>query len=270
MQLKHLSYSSLSLLQSCGEAWRRHYLEGERGPVGPALPFGSAFHDAIEHSIVAIAEAPDFTDDIVREMPQAFENRYRLHVEEAGEVQWDDTSFEEELVLGRTMLNSPSVHTFVKGFQLRTVERDGALWPLVETKIELQVPGVDVPIIGFIDLITADGIPVDLKTSSRRWGQYRADNEMQATVYLAAMQQMGAKLNPGMKFQYVVFVKRVPTIVEVITTQRTPADFQKMNILIKSLWDQLIKKEAFPLSGIGTWKCDPKYCGFYERCFNEK
>jgi len=46
--IKHLSYSSIQTYLLCPRAWRYRYVEKVQAPVAAVLPFGSAFHNAVE------------------------------------------------------------------------------------------------------------------------------------------------------------------------------------------------------------------------------
>lgn len=262
----HLSYSSISLMQLCGHAWMRRYFLKERGKsLSYNLVFGSAFHDTIEHSIGFIAAGED-RQKAISGMPDYFIERLIAHIGKQ-EINWQDMSKEEVEELGTAMFNEPSVRKFVDDYK-PLIGNGGK--PAIEVDFSIDVPGVPVPITGFIDLIDENGIPCDLKTSGRRWGQWRADKELQATIYLEAMKQMGAKRNPNLAFEYAVFVKKVPTPVERITTFRTEEQLGAARELIASLWNDSIVKDSFPKTGIGTWKCTPDYCDYYEKCLGGK
>ena len=48
MDITRLSPSGLRLLQMCGEAFRRRYVEGERTSFGPPVVIGNATHSSAE------------------------------------------------------------------------------------------------------------------------------------------------------------------------------------------------------------------------------
>lgn len=261
--VEHLSYSSISLLQTCGRAWANRYAYGKRGDKASwNLVFGSAWHETIEHTIEGIARGAN-KKKLVNGMPDTFKKKLIAQVGDQ-KVDWDGMTYEDGLELGTAMAAEPTVKNFVRRYK-PLLARDGS--PAIEFKFKMQVPGVPVPVIGFIDLINEDGVPCDLKTAGKRWGQWKADKELQATIYLEAMRQMGAKKNKELAFEYVVFVKKVPTPVERIITFRTSTQLVQAKMMVKSLWHDMIEKKAFPQTGIGTWKCDPKYCDYYNDCF---
>ena len=53
MDVKSLSPSAIRLMQLCGEAFRRRYVEGERSSFGLPAAIGNATHKAAEHSLTS-------------------------------------------------------------------------------------------------------------------------------------------------------------------------------------------------------------------------
>ncbi|KKL22434.1 hypothetical protein LCGC14_2435510, partial [marine sediment metagenome] len=49
----------------------------------------------------------------------------------------------------------------------------------------------------YIDLIEADGVPVDLKTAARKWSKGKEHGEMQVDFYLLGLNYEGYDLNPN-------------------------------------------------------------------------
>ena len=84
----------------------------------------------------------------------------------------------------------------------------------LSAKVELRVPGVPVPVIGYIDLILEDGTPADLKTSKSSWPEAKATDSLQGLFYLAALNQAGMKTSG--KFTHLIFVKTKEPKVQVL------------------------------------------------------
>ena len=249
--IDHLSYSSISTYQLCPRSWRYRYLDKVEAPTSPALVFGSAFHNTVEAYLRDGSEKP-----LAHHWTEAWTEQLRQR--EA--ISWDKEPHTYE-DLGNAMFSEQDTISLVDAIQpLRT---NGV--PMIEERIELRVPGVPVPVIGFIDIVEEDGIPGDFKTSSRSWNQKRADDEMQPTFYLAALNQAGYTLNPNLRFRYYVFVKNAKKPkVELWETQRTPADLFWLFGTIHEVW-RAIERHVFPPNPT-TWKCSPKWCEYWEQC----
>ena len=143
--------------------------------------------------------------------------------------------------------------------------------PIIEKYITLTVPGVPVPIIGYIDMIESDGIPCDFKTSSKSWNQDQANSEMQPTFYLAALNQAGylpqfvaPDYSKVFAFRHYVFVKTKKPRVQIWESTRTVADLFWLFGLIRDVWSG-IEAGVFPPNPTG-WKCSPKYCEYWGIC----
>ena len=138
-----------------------------------------------------------------------------------------------------------SLDVFLDGIDPQVV--DGR--PTIEKRITLQVPGVEVPIIGYIDLITEDGVPCDIKTASRAWYAKKAHDEMQPDFYLAALTQIG-ETPPDFRFRYYVFTKTKKPKVQILETKRTPAQLFWMLDMVREVWTG-IQAGVFPPTGPG-------------------
>jgi len=254
--IDHLSYSSISTYLMCPRSWRFRYLDKVEAPTSPALIFGSAFHEAIEGHIADRHTAPGIS------LIDRWETAWSTQLESKGNnVAWGKDSTESLHDLGHAMLSDPGVQGVIEA--IRPVMHKGQA--LIEEKVELRVPGVPMPVIGYVDVIEEGGVPADFKTSARSWSQNRAHEELQATFYLAALNQMQTPLNLDMRFRYYVFVKnaRRPQV-EIRDTQRTAADLFWLFGLIRDVWGS-IEAGAFPPNP-NTWKCSPKWCEYWEVC----
>ena len=247
MEPEHLSYSSVSMYQTCPRSWWYRYSSEAVAPVSPNLVFGSAFHKTIENHLLKKSEGVSLFD----RWAGCWDDQLKID----SNIAWDKSQFEYER-LGGAMLSVPDVIKVIDNIEpaIHNEAMD------VELRVEFRVPGVSVPIIGYIDVVEED-MPADFKTSSRPWTQKKADDELQPEFYLAALEQMGYWGQS--KFRYYIFVKNPPGV-QVIETYRTLNDREQMFSVVREVWDA-IKNETFPPNP-HTWKCDPRWCEFYEDC----
>ena len=258
-EIEHLSYSSISSYLMCPRSWRYHYLEQVQTPTSPALVFRSAFHETVEeHVMTAFASE---RRPIVTRWQRHWSAQLGRNAENG--IDWGRDSEESMAALGEKMLSSPDTIELVDALQPLVVEDQVQ----IERRVELTVPGVPIPIIGYIDLIERDHIPADFKTSGRSWSQRQADEEMQPCFYLAALNQAGFDLGWNSKaflFRHYVFVKTKTPKVQIWESARTPRDLFWLFGLISDVW-RGIEREVFPPNP-GTWKCSPKYCEYWGIC----
>lgn len=247
--IEHLSYSSISTYLLCPRSWRYRYIDKVETPVSPALVFGSAFHDALE-AYVKDKESP---------LAHHWNTAWKAQTE-SRDVSWDKEPAAYD-VLGIAMFSKEETVQVVDAIKPLMIND----YPMIEERVELRVPGVPVPVIGFIDVIEKDGIPADFKTSARSWTQKRADDELQPTFYLAALNQLGFEMNPDLMFRYYVFVKNAKKpALQIWETQRTAADLFWLFGLVRDVWGG-IAREVFPPNPT-TWKCSPKWCEYWDSC----
>jgi len=231
--IDHLSYSSVTSYLQCGKKWKYRYVEKLQEESGDALQFGSAWHKMLSAHLKTRTPLNEWW-------------------QENGIEQVDIASFD----LGTKMLTSTDIVTTIQGLQ---VDRES-----LDMKSELTVSGVPVPIIGYIDAIGIDGVPIDFKTASKKWTQDQADTSLQPTFYLASLEQMGLITLPA-KFRYIIFTKTKYPAVQILETTRTHQDVFNLHGLIGEVW-QSIAKETFLPTDPSNWWCGAKYCGFWEVC----
>lgn len=247
--IEHLSYSAISLYLSCPENFRRKYIERQPTIATPALVFGSAFHNTVEQYLTQRNEP----------LTDIWSRRWAHQVESELDCDWGAETPEQYHNDGIRLLSSPDVVKMIDGIRLKTDDNG----PMVERKLELRVPGVPIPVIGYMDIMTADGIPGDFKTSAYQWSQDKAREELQPTFYLAALNQAGYTV-PGLRFRHYVVTKAKQPKAQVLEHQRTWDEILWLYELIQRVWNA-IEKEVYPLNP-SSWLCSPKYCSFWSDC----
>lgn len=234
--IDHLSFSSVARYLRCGKQWKYRYIDKLQEESGEALLFGKAWHDVIRFHLLNGGELNETWNLLHESRPMS----------------------DEMLFLGQKMLTSPDITQAIQGLS-SSINLES-----LEMETELHIPGVSVPIVGFIDMIQNDGIPIDIKTSSKKWSQEQADTSLQPTFYLAALEQLQMVKLPA-KFKYIVFTKTKNPAVQVLETTRTHEDVFALYGLIGEVW-QAIQKEVFTPTDPGNWWCHHKYCGFWDVC----
>jgi hypothetical protein len=252
VDLNHLSYSSISSYQLCARAWRYHYLDKVEVPTASALIFGSAFHGAVEDYVRSKALGQR------KALGDCWQTSWE-HVSQ-DEVDWAGELPEQLANTGMKLLTCPDTVVTLEG--LNPLMEDDQ--PVIEKRIELHVPGVPLPIIGYIDVIDEYGVPGDFKTAGRAWTGDQAEKETQPLFYLAALNQLGYRLNPENRFRHYVFVKTRTPQVQVIDSQHSVSQMLWLFQSIKEVW-RGIEAGVFPMNP-GSWKCDQKWCPYWSMC----
>lgn len=249
--VEHLSYSSISTYLLCPESWRRRYILKEKTPTALSLFFGSAVHNTIEAYLKRGGDLQALWRENYAQQLQFEDTEIEFGTETPESVSDD----------GLRILSTPAVLDVIE--QIRS-NYDPAREHSIERRIELSVPGVPVPIVGYIDIITRDGVPGDFKTAARMWAADKAAQEMQPLVYLAALNQAGDNSH-GWRFRHYVITKTARPTAKVFECQRSPTEvLTGLFPTIQQVW-QDINAGRFPKITTG-WKCSSKYCDFWQSC----
>lgn len=168
----YLSASRLTLFQRCPEQYRRRYLKNERERSNGNLVWGGADHYAHEQNF---RQKIDSHEDLpVDDVKVAFAEGFDQRVEEGGgtdEIAWGDQRPGEIkdagvlLAAAYHMQVSPSVQPIA-----------------VETRFEVQIPGVPVPVIGYIDVNEALRA-IERKTAKAKTVNVKPGWRLQGLVY---------------------------------------------------------------------------------------
>lgn len=246
--LDHLSYSSISSYLLCGESWRRRYVVNEPAPVSDNLILGSAFHGAVESYLKG---APD--------LEAAFQQGWNQQIERGQNIAWESGVPEPTHDTGLRMVRAKPVKKLLDDIRANFDPERG----IIERRVELHVPGVPVPIIGYIDIVTKDGIPGDFKTAARMWADGKAEEELQPLFYLAALNQEGISV-PDWTFRHYVFTKTKFPEGKVFEVKRKPTEVFGLFEVIRRAW-QAMDARVY-LMQTDSWKCSPKWCDFWPTC----
>lgn len=249
--INHLSYSSISTYQLCPRSWRYRYIDKPRVATSPALVFGSAFHNTIEAAIQGGGPLDTLWAESWTKAQADPRNR---------EIAWGDDTPESLAALGDRMFAAPEIAAQIAAIKPLVVDGN----PVIEKRVQMHVPGMPLPLIGYIDVITEDGVPGDFKTSSRKWNAKRAAGELQPLIYLIALNQEGWEYSHDWRFRHYIFTKTKSPAAQTFETKRSLTQMMQVFATIIGVW-RSIEAGAFPCN-TGTWKCSPKWCEYYDLC----
>lgn len=270
-ELDHFSASSAKMAVRCAEQWRQRYVLGIKKPPSLKMIAGGADHKAIEKSMVQKIES--HVDLPVAEVRDAYVAEVERRVDESGgigELEWrDDVNTDTARVREYDAVRTDGqgvvslYHNTVSPF----------LQPLtVEEKFEVDVPGVPVKMIGYIDLIADPVIGatmmIDRKRVTKRSYNLQAEWTIQAEVY-----QLVRPI--PMDFHLSVTTKN-PSILtgmddnrlqlQVPSRARTERLVQQIVAGIGFNYMKYGPYEPWPANGrLHTWACN--YCGYRDGCW---
>lgn len=161
----HLSANSINKFLRCPRMWQESYVYKAPFESNSNLVIGSAVHLALSRQLKG-EPVGDFFADAVREALEGDE-------EHAGatSIVWN---------------NSPETSENLAKKHLYDYERYGKHLRVVDTEVEivLDIPGVDIPVVGFVDIVCADRL-VDIKTTAyfKKSPSLNPEWKVQANIY---------------------------------------------------------------------------------------
>lgn len=248
--VRHLSVSSVGHYMKCARSWKFCYVDGIRFPSMPDMVFGTAFHNAVEAFIRSGHEA---------DLTSLFRSGWAKQVERAGEITWGRRAYEGMMALGVRMCASPDIASGLAHIGLAVTD---AGVPMIEHFFKFDIPGVDVPFVGYIDTVEDDGVVGDFKTSSGSWESIDAKMSVQAPLYVAGLRSTGREV-PGI-FRHHVLTKyraRYELWETEITEERIAWAFEQA----RAVWLG-VKHNVFPASTSMGWWCSPAWCPYWDVC----
>lgn len=177
-RLVRLSASSLGTFSRCPDQFRRRYLLLEREPTNAKMLWGNADDSAASHNYRQKIEThADVTTD---EIMDVFRDSVTVEIERAGgisEVLWEDTSPIE--IIDQGVLLARAYHVQVAP----TVQPTD-----VQHWFETTITGIDLPIVGKIDVIREES-SIEGKTGRARKKQPEPHWRIQGGLYMLAKQK---------------------------------------------------------------------------------
>ena len=253
------SPSSLSLLTSCGEAFRRRYVEGERTPARARMIRGRVVHNVAQHTYErrlreeALPSKEEAQDLAATQFESAWQEGVELEPDEraAGEAQTkgDALDFSTDLSGYHVERVAPSVHPIA-----------------VEEAMTVRLPESNVLVHGIIDLIALDDTIRDIKTSERTPQATAAETSLQLTIYAALFRQEMQHLPKALTLDYLVRTpaKRMKSFIP-LTTTRDEEDMQVLSRRINTAV-QLVEANVYLPAPADSWKCTARFCDYYHDC----
>lgn len=217
----------LSMFLRCPQQFERRYLRGEIIPPGIAARRGSATHKAAqlnhEQKLHTQADLP------LEHLQDAARDHY-VHL-----IKEDGVFIPKDRVADKDKLLAAGLDATVR---LTTLYREAlapAIVPvLVEEKLTLEA-GLDLPLMGTIDVFTLDQWLPDLKTAEKSKSPKDAEYSLQLTFYAGLL-----------AYQTGAWPKKLS--LEVLVNTKEP------------------KLQSLLTCDPNAWVCSPNWCGYFGTC----
>lgn len=254
--LQALSYTQLSMLQQCGEKYRRRYLEKERLPPGPAMIRGTAQHAAQLYDLQAkrvtgeLADLGTITDLARQTVIDSFAGPVALSA--------------DDVAMGVDMVRSDTVDAAVRLTKLHHEAVAPDIQPeRLEVKAEVLLPEIRRPLLGFIDVIEVNGTIRDTKNTAKSPNADAAEKSDQLVWYAMAYEAATGESSPLQQLDHLVDTKQ-PKYVP-LSVSNGPAEFAVLRRRLQAA-ERSIDAEMFLPANPDSWWCSAKWCGFHATC----
>lgn len=246
---QHLSYSQISMYLDCSRKWQGHYKQGLTNPLGEALVFGTVAHNVMEQ----------FVQDKSLDMQELWDMAWEVEREKTAfkGIVWEETP-DATYSTGMKLFSNSEVVDVLSTIEPKKVNDEFQIERFVEWKLE-NIP----TIIGYIDCMCSDGVPLDFKTASRMWPSDKAGKELQPLFYLAALDQLN-ETDHEYRFRHVVVTKTKNPKISIFENQRSKQEIEFMELIIKRVWSGIASGVFIP--NPTSFMCSPKYCGTWMEC----
>jgi putative RecB family exonuclease len=184
------------------------------------LLFGVAFHRTMDH----LAKLRIANQEIQRSETREFFER-----------EWNNQILCNRNIDFETDDEADSLKT--KGMEMiNAYEWDGSRIIGHSEAFSVNIPGVNLPVIGEFDMVVedenGDATIVDFKTSGRKWAEDKPSKDMQATLYTYAYRQTTGR---SANFRFDVITKGKTPALQKLPTSRTQDDYGRMIKVFQSV-----------------------------------
>jgi len=270
-----LSATRLADYLNCGRYYYYRYLcpQVPKPPSNMYLARGVAAHSALEHNYRYKVQSGKNLK--LSNFLEVYESELSFFKDE---VDWGESSFEENLDLGVKVLKVyyEDIAPFVTPYP--------STWS-VEHGFEVEIPVGDqsVAFVGLVDLISSDFVVIDHKTKTKKPTDLsREKMQLVSYAYSLITEVKSKKIGPlpeeilnrlrrkrkfDVRVDCLIF-SHYPTVTT-HTLSFTSEDFQRFKTLVAEVWKGVEANVFVPNYNAYWGKCE-KFCPFYEYCIREE
>jgi CRISPR/Cas system-associated exonuclease Cas4 (RecB family) len=244
----YISPSQINTYLRCPASYYFRYVEGLIIPPKVAQTKGKATHAGLEYNYrQKIITRTDLPLSEVQEFAAAKFEEMAADTDFGGE----DPGKEKDRTVGLVKLYQEEVAPEIQPVA-------------VEQEFLIHVAAVSLPVKGIIDLIDDQAAIHDTKTTGRTPTDDEVKKSLQLSGYALAYRTSHGQEEKNVVLDYLVDTK-TPKYVR-LETKRTERDIGRFVYVAQTVIDNIGKQIFYPnpVSQI----CNPRNCGYYERCFN--
>jgi len=251
-EIKHVSFTQLSMYEKCGIQYEYAYDRGIRIPPKAAMVRGTAVHKQHERALkekIGVGKLPPLAmlQQIASDsIDSSFQGA--VLVEHGESLQRVRDGTKDEAV----RLTALDHRELLPTLQPKAVEQVAVI----------SIPGISRPLKVIIDCIEDRGVR-DLKTSGKSPGQNDAEDSLQLSAYSVAHKAIYGR-RPASVFLDNLVATQEPKLVTQ-EASRSDGDLQVfLNRLYRAV-EGIEKGERRPAPH-GSWWCSRNWCGYWNQC----
>ncbi len=255
-QMPHLSISAVNSWIDCGLMYK--FGKIDKIPIeskADALEFGTVIHIVLgeyyEEKMIG-------NKMLLKDIHQSFEEHWHRVAEGRTDIKYaKGKDFETLLMEGKDLLTAWYMKLPEDNFEILGIEE----------AFSFHIPGIEIPLIGAMDLIEEDeGIIIitDFKTSGKAYSVSEIDQNQQLTLYQIAARSMNGYADREILLRIDCLIKTQKPKFQQYYTVRTEIDEIRLIRKIKQVWEGISKGVFVPNDT--SWKC--KGC-FYKTACND-
>jgi len=250
----HLSASAIGTYTECSLMYK--FAKIDKIPmetISDAMEFGSTIHITLEYYY---QEKMLGEKMLLKDVHEIFEVTWRKRVEGRTDMEYTKGhDFKFLLMMGKDLLT----------VWYNKLPDDNYNIIGIEEAFSFNMPGIELPFIGVIDLLEQDEsgtiIVTDHKTAGKAYSIADVDSNQQLTLYQMALKANGyADREILLKFDTLIKTKK-PKFEQYWTT-RSELDEHRLIRKANQVWDGIQKGVFIPNDT--SWKCN--YCSYKEIC----
>jgi hypothetical protein len=254
-----ISNSALSLCMTCGEAFHRKYILRIPEARGIRSTAGSGAHKGREVNLKQKIESEvDMPVDLIQDAARDYvhkvfdENPILPDSEFEGKSKQDLRGITSDFAVEIAMVDA--------------LEFQPVIQPkLVEHRMAIKFPGMSRTLVGMCDNVEINDDIRDLKSSTRKWGQQKADEATGMTTYGIMRYAETGKLPENYYVDNVVASGKTPAKHNALVTSRSKAQLEQ-HLFRFIQWGKVIDSGLFGPCDPTHWKCSKSYCGYFMGC----
>lgn len=252
-----LHVSGLLMMEGCGEAYRRRYIEGERLLPGVAALVGTGVHQTVRADLYSKFDTGRLLFDT--EIKDLARDNFAGAWDKQGVILAAD-----DAIRGAKVVKGEATDKTIRLARLHHCEVALGLLPThpPEREFVLDVDGLGIQLAGTIDVQEATTIR-DTKTSSKSPPETAAQESLQLTAYALAVKASDGVMPKTGILDYLVDTK-IPKKVQP-SREFHEADFLPFFARLEAAV-RAIEKGVFVPARPDHWACRPAWCGFFDTC----